>query len=62
MERIRRFLDEAWSELKKVTWPTREETRNLTIIVFLVSLVVGLYITVFDAIFSQAVKFLAGTA
>jgi preprotein translocase subunit SecE len=60
VERIRRFLDEAWSELKKVTWPTREETRNLTLIVFVVSLVVGLYITVFDFIFSQAVKLLAG--
>jgi len=60
VERIRRFLDEAWSELKKVTWPTREETRNLTLIVFVVSLVVGLYITVFDFVFSQAVKLLAG--
>ena len=59
MERIRRFIDEAWSELKKVSWPTREETRNLTVIVFLVSLVVGLYITVFDFIFFQAVQFLA---
>ena len=62
MTRIRRFIEESWSELKKVTWPTREETRNLTLIVFVVSLVVGLYITVFDFIFSQAVKFLAGGA
>jgi len=62
VERIRRFLDEAWSELKKVTWPTREQTRNLTVLVFVVSLAVGLYITVFDFIFSQAVKFLAGGA
>jgi preprotein translocase subunit SecE len=56
VERIRRFLDEAWSELKKVSWPTREQTRNLTIIVFVVSIVVGLYITVFDFIFFQAVQ------
>ena len=27
---VRRFLDESWSELKKVTWPTREQIRNLT--------------------------------
>ena len=62
MERIRRFIDEAWSELKKVSWPTREQTRNLTVLVFVVSLAVGLYITVFDFVFSQAVKILAGGA
>ena len=56
MERIRRFIDEAWSELKKVSWPTREQTRNLTLLVFIVSLAVGAYITVFDFIFFQAVQ------
>ncbi len=59
MERLRRFLDEAWSELKKVTWPTREQVRNLTLLVFAASVVVGLYITVFDFVFFQAVQLLA---
>jgi preprotein translocase subunit SecE len=58
--RIRRFLDEAWSELKKVSWPSREQTRNLTVLVVAVSLIVGVYITVFDAVFAQAVAILAG--
>ena len=62
MNRIRRFIDEAWSELKKVSWPTRQHVRNLTLIVFGVSLAVGLYITVLDYVFSQAVKLLAGGA
>jgi preprotein translocase subunit SecE len=56
--RIRRFIDEAWSELKKVSWPTREHTRNLTVLVFAVSLAVGLYITVLDAAFQNAVGLL----
>ncbi len=60
MNRIRRFIDEAWSELKKVSWPSREQTRNLTILVVAVSVIVGVYITVFDAIFAQAVSILAG--
>ena len=59
MSRIRRFIDEAWSELKKVSWPTREQTRNLTVLVFAISLVVGLYITVLDTIFQGAIGFLA---
>jgi preprotein translocase subunit SecE len=59
VRRIRTFIDEAWSELKKVTWPTREQTRNLTVLVFTISLVVGLYITVLDTIFQSAVGLLA---
>ena len=59
MSRIRRFIDEAWSELKKVSWPTREQVRNLTVLVFAISLVVGVYITVLDTIFQTAVGLLA---
>jgi len=40
--RIRRFIDESWSELKKVTWPTREETVRLTAVVLVVSITIGL--------------------
>jgi preprotein translocase subunit SecE len=58
VDRIRRFIDEAWSELKKVTWPTREQTRNLTVLVLVISAAIGLYITVFDVLFAQVVQFL----
>ncbi len=59
MSRIRRFLDEAWSELKKVSWPTFEQVRNLTVLVFLVSAAVGIYITGLDTVFAQAVQVLS---
>jgi preprotein translocase subunit SecE len=62
VSRIRRFIDEAWSELKKVSWPTREQVRNLTVLVFAVSFAVGLYITVLDAAFAQLVSLLAQSA
>ena len=48
--------------MKKVSWPTREQVRNLTILVFAVSLAVGAYITVLDFVFTQAVQFLSGVA
>ena len=51
MKRLRRYFNEVWSELKKVSWPTREQVRNLTVLVFAISFVVGLYITVLDQIF-----------
>ena len=60
MSRLRRFIDEAWSELKKVSWPTRDQVRNLTVLVFVVSFVVGVYITVLDFAFSQIVARLVG--
>ena len=59
--RFRRFIDEAWSELKKVSWPTLQQTRSLTLIVFAVSFAVGVFITVFDAIFLNAVKILSAS-
>jgi preprotein translocase subunit SecE len=54
--RIRRFIEEAYSELKKVTWPTREQTRNLTVLVFVISAAVGVYITAFDLLFTTVVS------
>ena len=61
MKRLRRYFDEVWSELRKVSWPTREQVRNLTVLVFAISLVVGLYITLLDAIFQRAIGLISGT-
>ena len=60
MTRIRRYFDEVWSELRKVSWPTREHVRNLTVLVFAISLVVGIYITILDSVFQYLVGRLAG--
>ena len=60
MTRFRRYFDEVWSELRKVSWPTREHVRNLTVLVFAISLVVGIYITVLDTTFQNVIAFIAG--
>jgi preprotein translocase subunit SecE len=60
--RLRRYLDEVNSELRKVSWPTREQVRNLTVLVFAISFVVGLYITVLDVVFRGIVGFVAKTS
>jgi preprotein translocase subunit SecE len=54
--RIRRFIEESWSELKKVTWPTREQTRNLTVLVFVISGAVGAFIAIWDTVFNEIFK------
>ncbi len=62
MNRLRRFIAESWSELKKVSWPNRMQVRNLTVLVFVVSFVVGLYITVADTGFDYIVRSIASLA
>ena len=59
MKRLRRYFDEVWSELKKVSWPTREQVRTLTVLVFAISFVIGLYITVLDQIFQGLLGLIA---
>jgi preprotein translocase subunit SecE len=51
--RIRRYITETTGELRKVTWPTRREATNLTIIVLAVTVVVGMYLGIMDYFFSR---------
>jgi len=48
IERSRAFLEECWAELKKVHWPTREETRAATIAVIIGVAVMALFLGVVD--------------
>jgi preprotein translocase subunit SecE len=40
------------SELRKVSWPTREETINLTIVVVVVAAALGLFLGGVDYVFN----------
>ena len=53
---IRRYLNESWSELRKVAWPTRETVVRLTLLVIAVSIVVGAYIGVLDVLFNRTIE------
>ena len=53
-----RFLKEVVAELKKVTWPTREETIKLTVIVIVISILFGAFIGVLDALFVRTTTLL----
>jgi preprotein translocase subunit SecE len=48
---IVRTFREVRSEMKKVVWPTREETIRLTIVVIAISAVISVILFVSDAIF-----------
>ena len=61
MTRIRRFIAEAVSELRKVSWPTFVQTRNLTVLVFSVSIAVGLFVAFWDTVFQGIIGLIART-
>jgi preprotein translocase subunit SecE len=52
--RLRRpaWLDDIISELKKVTWPSRDETIYLTTVVIIVSVTVGIFLGGVDLLFN----------
>ena len=58
LKRIRLYIQESQSELKKVVWPTREQLRNLTVLVFVISGAVGVFIGFFDFLWSEALSLL----
>ncbi len=57
-----RFFVEAWDELAKVHWPTRQETTNLVILVIAASIVVGVFLGGLDFVFAFIMQRLIGAA
>lgn len=52
------FFIEVKEELGKVTWPSREQTVRYTILVVLVTVVVGLFLGGLDYILTKVTAFL----
>ncbi len=57
----REFFSDSLFELRKVVWPTREETYKITGMVLVVVVIISLILAGFDWIISLGVKFLLGT-
>ena len=47
------FLRETYDELKLVKWPKRTDVVNLTAVVILISILVGIYIGAIDFVFTK---------
>ena len=55
-----RFFGEVLGELRRVTWPTREETMRLTMMVIAVSVAVGLFLGIIDIGFARLFDVILG--
>jgi preprotein translocase subunit SecE len=55
-EKIIGFFTDVVKEMKKVTWPKREELQDSTIIVLVVCLIIGAFIYVVDMVVSGVLR------
>ncbi|MDW8479965.1 MAG: preprotein translocase subunit SecE [Xanthomonadales bacterium] len=56
----REFLSEAHFELRKVVWPTRQETLQTTLVIVVVVIVVAIVLWVIDSILAWGIRALLG--
>lgn len=52
-----RMIGEVVGELRRVTWPTKEETLRLTVIVIAVSVAIGAFLGLVDLGFARIMSF-----
>ncbi len=51
-----KFLQETKEELKQVTWPKQEEVIRLTVVILLISALVGFFIGGFDVLLTKILE------
>ncbi|MDD4803799.1 MAG: preprotein translocase subunit SecE [Candidatus Pacebacteria bacterium] len=56
MSKLSNYILETRGEMKHVSWPTRRQTLLFTVLVIFVSIVVSVYLGLFDYIFSIGLK------
>lgn len=52
------FATSVMDEMKKVSWPDRNETIRLTTVVIIICLIIGLYIGIIDILLAKALDIL----
>ena len=60
LEKLKKYWKETVAELRKMSWPTRQELTGSTIVVVVVSLVVAVFIGIVDRILVTIVKAIFG--
>jgi preprotein translocase subunit SecE len=58
--RLVRYFKETRAELRKVSWPTRKQATNLTLIVLAVTVAMAIFLGAVDLLFSRLLGLLVG--
>ena len=56
LKRLKQFVVEVWSELKKTTWPGKSEVYGTTVVVIVTVLVCAAYLWVVDIILNAGME------
>jgi len=56
MNKLVKYIKDSRAELKKVVWPTRQQTRNHTLMVIGVSLAVAVFLGAVDFILNKVLE------
>ncbi len=56
------FFKDARTEVRKVVWPTRQETVQTTLTVFIIVVIVGIMLWLFDMLLSWLFRLITGIA
>ena len=54
--KVQNFFGEVLAEMKKVSWVTRQELLDATLIVIFSSLILGIFVGVIDFVYSKGVS------
>jgi len=57
---IQRYVRETTGELRKVSWPSRDEAMNLTVIVIITMIFTGAFLSLVSGLSSRLMNFLLG--
>ncbi|MBN1449066.1 MAG: preprotein translocase subunit SecE [Bacteroidetes bacterium] len=57
-EKITDFINGVTKEMKKVTWPTKDELKDSTTVVLVSTVIVSLFIAAVDLVFTEIMKVL----
>lgn len=55
-KRLIKYFREVWEEMRKITWPTREQTIRYALIVIAVSVGVAVFLGLLDFVFSLGLQ------
>jgi len=58
MNKLSNYIKESVIEMKKVTWPTKKETSNYTLLVIGISIAVALFLGALDYLFTTGFQFM----
>ncbi len=56
MNKLINFIKESYLELRRVTWPSKEQVVNYTIAVIVISVAVALFLGLLDMLFSSFIS------